>query len=76
MGALIGHDLAAVDLTTGGRHAATLTSTRALARSWRWRDRPDLGATATGGFGRTCLEVGAGPPDTADLAGFFARPRR
>ena len=73
---LIDRDLAVVEITTAGVPAATLTSTRAVARARRWEGRLSYEDVIEQHFGTDHLEVGPGPPSGRDLAEFFARAFR
>ncbi|SES45233.1 glycosyltransferase family 2 protein [Actinokineospora terrae] len=72
MSTLITNDLAEVAITTGGRYAGVLRSTRALGRARRWVGRLSEDEAACG-FGGTGVEVGAGPAPQDTLEGYFQR---
>jgi GT2 family glycosyltransferase len=63
-------DRGEVTLCRDGRPVATAVSTRAVRRANRWQDRDDVLDTA---FGRSVVDVDAGPAASGGLEGFFAR---
>lgn len=68
---LIEEDIGQVDILTAGVVAASLRSTRAVARARRWEDRFDPDRLVADLFGVRALEVGPPPPGRDDLAGYF-----
>lgn len=68
-----GTGLGRATLCTGGRLAASATSTRMIGRARRWARRFPDGRTVLDLFGYAHFEVGPGPPPRDDLAAFFDR---